>query len=63
MNTHSAAPMNRALRINDFCRRYGIGRTTTYQLIRSGKLKSIQIGRRRLIPFDAAEALLAGEVI
>ncbi len=50
----------RAYRINDFCRLYGIGRTGTYKLIKEGRLPSITIGGRRLIPADAAEALLNG---
>jgi excisionase family DNA binding protein len=51
----------RAYRIDDFCRAYGVGRTTVYALIKLGKLKSVQIGRRRLITADSAEALLAPE--
>jgi excisionase family DNA binding protein len=31
----------------------GISRSKTYELIRSGDLRSVQIGRRRLIPKDA----------
>ena len=48
----------RALRVRDFCERYGIGRTKTKELIRSGKLASVKIGNRRLILADSAEALL-----
>ena len=51
----------RAYRINDFCREYGLGRTTAYKLIRAGKLPSVLIGGRRLIPADQAEALLKGD--
>jgi excisionase family DNA binding protein len=51
----------RALGISTFCKRYGIGRTGTYKLIKDGKLASVLVGRRRLIPVDAAEALLKGE--
>ena len=48
----------RAYRINDFCRAFGLGRTKVYELIGSGKLKTVTIGGRRLVPCDAAEALL-----
>jgi excisionase family DNA binding protein len=48
----------RAYRINDFCRAFGLGRTKVYELIGSGKLKTVTIGGRRLVPSDAAEALL-----
>ncbi len=37
----------------------GIGRTLIYQLIDSGSLRSLKIGRRRLIPRDAIVELLA----
>ena len=48
----------RALRVNDFCRLYGIGRSGVYKLLKEGKLASVVIAGRRLIPRDAAEALL-----
>jgi excisionase family DNA binding protein len=37
----------------------GIGRTTIYEAIRSGDLKSLKIGRRRLIRVDALHDWLA----
>ena len=49
----------RAFRIGEFCAIYRIGRTKTYDLIKSGKLRSVLIGGIRLVPRDAAEALLA----
>ena len=52
----------RAFRINEFCAAYGIGRTTTYKLIKTGKLRSIVVGGRRLIHKDAAEALFSETV-
>lgn len=51
----------RAYRVNDFCRMFGIGRTGVYKLLKEGKLPSVVIGGRRLIPADAAEALLKGD--
>ena len=48
----------RALRINAFCAAYGVSRSTTYRLIADGKLKTVKVGNRRLVPVDAAEALL-----
>jgi len=50
----------RALRVNDFCSAYGVSRTTTYDLMKKGKLRTVLIGGRRLIPVEAAEALLSG---
>jgi hypothetical protein len=51
----------RALMVDDFVRAYGIGRSKCYELIRTGKLVSVTVGGRRLIPVDAAEALLTGD--
>ena len=48
----------RAYRINDFCRAYGFSRTTVYKMIADGTLHTVLVGGRRLVPRDAAEALL-----
>ena len=48
----------RALRVNEAVAAYGLSRSTIYKLIGGGKLRTIKIGKRRLIPVDAAEALL-----
>lgn len=37
--------------------RLGIGRTATYEAIGRGELRSIKVGRRRLIPADALAEL------
>lgn len=37
----------------------GIGRTKLYQLIAGGRLKTITIGRRRLVVYASLEALVA----
>jgi excisionase family DNA binding protein len=49
----------RAFRIDEFCAVYGLGRTKTYDLIKAGKLRTVLVGGRRLVPKDAAEALFA----
>lgn len=41
------------LPVAEAARRLGIGRTTTFELIRSGQLRSVTVGRRRLVPSDA----------
>jgi excisionase family DNA binding protein len=48
----------RAYRIDEFCALYGLGRTKTYDLIKAGQLRTVLVGGRRLVPRDAAEALL-----
>ena len=37
----------------------GIGRTFVYQLLASGRIESVKLGRRRLIPRDALDRLVA----
>ena len=50
----------RALRLKEFCAAYGLSRSTAYnKLMAAGKLKTVLVGGRRLVPVEAAEALLA----
>lgn len=44
--------------INGFCESYGVGRTTTYAEIAGGRLRSVTVGRKRLIPHEFAEEWL-----
>jgi excisionase family DNA binding protein len=48
-----------AYTIADFCRLIGIGRTTAYAMIADGTLPTAKIRGRRLVPRDAALALLS----
>jgi excisionase family DNA binding protein len=49
-----------AYRVNDAIRVSGLGRSSIYKLIASGKLRSIMVAGRRLIPADALRDLLRG---
>lgn len=51
----------RAYGVQDFCKAFGVSRSTVYNLMAAGKLRSVRVAGRRLIPADAAEALLSGE--
>ena len=48
------------LRGEDLMPILGIGRNTAYELVRSGKIRSIRIGRQLRIPKDALVAYLSG---
>lgn len=48
----------RAFSIEQFCRRYGVGRTKAYEELKLGRLHARKIGRRTVIPEDDAEAWL-----
>lgn len=49
-----------AFSVADAAKRLGIGRSLTWELIRTGDLDSLTVGKRRLVPADAIEAFLAG---
>jgi excisionase family DNA binding protein len=48
----------RALRPKEAAQAYGISRTSIYELLKSGRLRSTRLGGARLIPVDALEALV-----
>jgi excisionase family DNA binding protein len=50
----------RLLAIKQAIYELGISRTALYDLINAGKLKTLKIGRRRLVPIEAIEELIAG---
>jgi excisionase family DNA binding protein len=50
----------RAFRVQEFCKLYGLSRSSAYKLMAAGKLRTVLVGGRRLIPKEAAEALLNG---
>ena len=46
------------LRVEDLMPILGIGRNTAYELVRSGQIRSIKIGRKIRVPKDAVAAFL-----
>ena len=47
-------PLNKLLlTTTEAAERLGIGRSTLYDLIRSNRLRTVKIGKRRLVPVDA----------
>ncbi len=49
-NYHSFDDLPLTLRVEDLMPILGIGRNTAYELVRSGQIKSIRIGRKIRIP-------------
>lgn len=49
----------RAFSPDDFAAVVGLGRTTVYKLLRENAIRSITVGRRRLIPAEEIDRLLA----
>jgi excisionase family DNA binding protein len=59
MNKITTAPAERrALRVNDAAFIYGVSRSSLYKLMSEGKLSTVKLAGRRLIPRDNLEALL-----
>lgn len=59
--TQTLSPRRGCLGVEDAARILKVGRSTVYDLIRSGRLRSIKIGRRRLVPRSALDALIDGD--
>lgn len=53
-------PERLAYRIDEACASIGIGRSSLYNMIRDGRLKSVKIAGRTLIPRCEIERLLSG---
>jgi excisionase family DNA binding protein len=51
--------MPRLLAIKQAIYELGISRTALYELIEDGRLKTVKIGRRRLVSIEAIEELIA----
>jgi hypothetical protein len=51
-----------AFSIDGFARASSLGRSSIYQAISDGKLRTVTVGRRRLILRGDGEAFLRGEV-
>ena len=49
------------LRVDDLMSVLDIGRNTAYELIRSGQIRSVRVGRKLRIPKQAVEDFLAGK--
>ena len=58
-NYHSFDELPLTLRVEDLMPILDIGRNTAYELVRSGKIRSIRIGSQLRIPKDALQDYLA----
>ena len=50
-----------AYQVTTFCQRIGIGRSTFYKLIQNGKLRTVTVGGRRLVPASEVDRLLGNK--
>ena len=56
-HTTSLKPLS--LTVREACRIIGIKDTTFWELIKTGKVKTVMIGRRRLVVYASLEALVS----
>jgi excisionase family DNA binding protein len=50
----------RAYTVREFCLAYRISRSHVYKLMTLGKLRTVLVGGKRLIPIEAAAQLMSG---
>jgi hypothetical protein len=50
--------VRRGYNVAEWCAAYGRSRDTAYKLMKDGRLRYVDLGGRRFIPIEAAEALL-----
>jgi excisionase family DNA binding protein len=50
----------RALSIEEAADACGLSRATLYRLLKDGKLTTVKVGARRLVPLVSLDALLSG---
>jgi excisionase family DNA binding protein len=50
----------RGYSVAEWCEAFGRSRSTAYKLMEDGTLRYADVGGRRFIPVEAAEALIAG---
>jgi excisionase family DNA binding protein len=53
---------DRGYSLEDAARRIGVGRSMVYELIASGELDAIRIGRRRIVPGMAIRAYMKAKI-
>ena len=56
---HSFDELPLTLRVENLMPILGIGRNTAYELVRSGQIRSIRIGRQLRIPKEAVQEYLS----
>jgi excisionase family DNA binding protein len=50
-----------AVSVKTACKLVGVGNTTMWSLIKAGRVKTVSIGRRRLVIYSSLESLLTPE--
>jgi excisionase family DNA binding protein len=56
---HTASPRAKLLDVEGVMAQLSVGRSTVFQLMGSNRLRSVKVGRRRLVPQVAVDELVA----
>ena len=59
MTARQHEPQKLAYQINEAVRVSGLSRTTLYELMKTGQLKTVLVAGRRLVPAENLKALLS----
>lgn len=51
-------PERKTMTVEEFAYTVGIGKNNAYQLVREGRIPSVRLGRRLVIPANAFELML-----
>lgn len=62
MSSLNSPPLKLGYSIREACQASSLGRTTIYSHIASGRLRVTRVGGRTIVPAEALNALIAGEV-
>ncbi|WP_405051488.1 helix-turn-helix domain-containing protein [Silvimonas sp.] len=60
MNT-KIIPPKVSYSIREACQATSLSRSSIYVHLKAGRLRSVQVGGRRIIPADALQALISGQ--
>lgn len=58
--TKIEAPERRAYTVREFCAAFRISHSHVYKLFETGRLRSVRVGGKRLIPVEAAAEMMKG---
>ncbi|WP_242107210.1 helix-turn-helix domain-containing protein [Luteimonas aquatica] len=62
MNNYRESTAPLAHTVPEACRRLGISRTTIYQLIANGEIRSFKVGARTLIPEESLRTFISNKL-
>ena len=53
-------PVRLLVSVREAAARLGVSRSSVYELLNAGRIESVKVGARRLVPSEALESFVAG---